>query len=286
MTSSILRGAMFAPLLLIAACGQADDPAAEFRESGAADSAGAAAEVTTADAVAGPSALELALPNIAYSFDYAFRLPGDDIGRMQQDHADICEAQGPGACRILSLSRNGSGEDATGTLELAVAADKGRALGTLISASTEAKDGEVLRADIVGEEMSKQLSDTQAQLESRIALRDRLLQVLKTRRGTVEELVAAEKEVAAVNAEIDAARSWLKETRGKVAFSRMTINYEAANPGGSFLDPIESAWGAVGWISGGVLAALMIAGAAVLPFLVLMLGVRAVQRRAAPSPQG
>ena len=145
---------------------------------------------------------------MAYLMNYGFRLAGDAIAPLQQQHADMCEAQGPYSCRIISLTRTGDDEDEIrGELQLAVASDKARGFGALVSAAAEAADAEAFRTDIQGEDMSKSIVDTEARVRSRIALRDRLMAVLETRTGKVEELVEAERGVAAVNEEIDQAQS-------------------------------------------------------------------------------
>ena len=39
--------------------------------------------------------IPVTLPKMAYVFDYGFRLAGEAIAPLQQEHADMCEAQGP-----------------------------------------------------------------------------------------------------------------------------------------------------------------------------------------------
>lgn len=224
--------------------------------------------------------IPVTLPQMAYVFDYGFRLAGEAIAPLQQQHADMCEAQGPYACRIVSLTRTGEDEDEiTGQLELAVASDKARGFGALLAASAEAADAEAFRANIQGEDVSKSIVDTEARVRSRIALRDRLMEVLRTRRGSVEELVEAERNVAAVNEEIDQAQSWLKEQQGRVAFSRMTLTYESATPGASFFKPVESAFGSLGAIFGGLTAVLIVLGSLAIPLFAAILGFKALRRR-------
>ena len=293
---------LLAPISLIAAlaaCSEAGEEAAteefataegEYAPSPAED---AVAEMATPPAQAGrssggedtapvpPSQIPVSLPKMAYVFDYGFRLAGKAIAPLQQQHADMCEAQGPYACRIVSLTRTGEDEDEIrGELQLAVASDKARGFGALLSAAAEAADAEAFRANIQGEDLSKSIVDTEARLRSRIALRDRLMDVLETRRGKVEELVEAERQVAAVNEEIDQAQSWLTEQRGRVAYSRMTLSYESATPGGSFLKPIEGAIGSLGSIFGMLLAFLIVVGAVVGPLVLTVLGVRHMAQRA------
>ena len=296
---------LLAPVSLLAliACSDSAEQPAKDAASGApptqyaveAATADAAEEAT--DAVAGNATPEdadmaelpghpdipVTLPQMAYVFDYGFRLAGETIAPLQQQHADMCEAQGPYSCRIISLTRTGEDEDEIhGELQLAVASDKARGFGALLAASAEAVDAEAFRANIQGEDVSKSIVDTQARVRSRIALRDRLMEVLRTRRGTVEELVEAERNVAAVNEEIDQAQSWLKEQQGRVAFSRMTLTYESATPGGSFFKPIESAFGSLGAIFGGLTALLIVLGSLAIPMFAAMLGFKALRRRLAP----
>jgi len=289
-------------LIALAACSEnaADESSygnASYEE--AATEAGAATQDAAADAAApadvateaatGESAfptlparpdIPVTLPRMAYAFDYGFRLAGEAIGPLQQQHADMCEAQGPYTCRIVSMTRTGEDEDEIrGQLQLEVASDKARGFGALLSAAAAQAEAEEFRADIQGEDLSKSIVDTEARVRSRIALRDRLMEVLRTRNGKVEELVEAERQVAAVNEEIDQAQSWLREQQGRVAFSRMTLNYESATPGGSFLKPIEGVVGSLGSIFGVIVAGLILVLALLGPLVLAVLGIKRLQRR-------
>ena len=279
-------------LMALAACSKAgheesavfDEPATE----GAVAPGEAAAEVSADSELAALSGLPdipLTLPKIAYAFDLGFRLASADVVSLQQEHADMCEALGPANCQIVQMSSSGEiDEDIRGELQLAVATDKARGFAKILSGAATEAGAEAFRVNIQGEELSKSIVDTEARLRSRIALRDRLLEVLETRRGKVEELVEAERGVAAVNEEIDAAQSWLREQQGRVAFSRMTIAYETANPGGSFLGPIQGAIGSLGSIFGIIIAVLIVLGAIVGPLLLGVLGIRHVTRRMNRAP--
>ena len=289
-------------LLALAACSGADEFAASEETGQSASGAAVASVEPVAEAAADNAAVSaegssaplpdraeipVSLPKMAYLFDYGFRLAGSAIGPLQQQHADMCEAQGPYVCRIVSMTRTGEDEDEIrGELRLEVASDKARGFGALLSAAAEAADAEAFRANIEGEDLSKSIVDTEAHVRSRIALRDRLMEVLRTRQGKVEELVEAERQVAAVNEEIDEAQSWLREQRGRVAFSRMTLTYETATPGGSFLKPVEGALGSLGSIFGIAVAALILMLAVAGPILLGVLGVRWVQRRRASPAEG
>ena len=261
--------------LLLAGCGQ--DRAEEASSIDAAEEVATQAEMASADmaseemqtdtALPDLDALPVGLPQLAYDYDYNWRLPAEDIGPLQRAHANLCEQQGPASCQIIGMSKTGEeAEDVRGVLEMAVASKQARAFGALLEDEAEDAGGELVSAEIAAEELSKQIVDTEARLRAREKLRDRLENVLETRRGNVEELVEAERSVARVNEEIDQARSWLREMEGRVDYSRMTVRYETGAPVTSdFLKPVAGALGSLGSILGWAVAILIVLGAILLP---------------------
>ena len=228
--------------------------------------------------------IPVGMPEIAYVFSFGFRVPGSKIPALQQRHADLCESRGPLTCRIIAMDQSGrEGEYASGMLQLAVASSEARAFGKQLATLAEGEDGEQVSAAISGEDLSKRIVDTEARLRARTLLRDRLMEVLATRRGTVTELVEAERGVAQVNEEIDQARSWLSEMKNRVAFSRLEITYQgtaaAAPSDGGFVAPVRGAIGSLGAIFGNLLAVLIVIGSLALPALAAWLGARALWRR-------
>ena len=205
-------------------------------------------------------AIPAAAPKIAYVYSYGFRVGRDEIAPLQERHADMCIKLGPLTCQVRSLQQNGAEDDyGYGELQLSVAADKAREFGRELVAATEKAGGDQVASSIEGEDLSKQIVDTEARLRSREVLRDRLMEVLRTRKGSVQELVEAERGVAQVNEEIDQARSWLQEMRGRVAYSRVTVTYqsEGAGPGG-FFEPIRKSIGSIGPVAGTVIGGMIV----------------------------
>jgi len=80
---------------------------------------------------------------------------------------------------------------------------------------------------VEGEDVSKSIVDTQARIKQRELLVARLTTVLRTRKGSVGELVEAERSVTAAQEELEQARAWLKEQQGRVAMSEFDIRYMA-----------------------------------------------------------
>lgn len=250
--------------LVLAGCSEAPEMASETAAAQFASSVAVADQasenVSPAEGAVQPQAA-LATPQIAYSYSLGFRLPADAIKPLQERHADLCEARGTSQCRIIAMNQSDTnGDYAYGNLQIAVAADNARAFSKELEASSGSSDGTLVSSSITGEDLSKQIVDTEAKLRARTVLRDRLMDILRNRKGTVAELVEAERGVAQVNQEIDQARSWLNEMRGRVAFSQMTISYESGSRvSGGFSEPIRAAWNSLGSILGTFIAFLMMA---------------------------
>jgi len=279
-----------------------DTSAPEFVGRGApnqapADAAAAASEAASAAADAAGTAPQMlpkraaiatGQPKIAYVYSYGYQLDAEGIPALQRRHADYCEKQGVQVCRILSLNQSGEEDEyAEGTLELAVAAPRARGFGAELAKQVEAAGGKEVSSAIEGEDLSKQIVDTEARLRARTVLRDRLMEVLATRRGTVAELIEAERGVADVNEEIDEARSWLNEMSSRVEFSRITIRYgtgasASAPDTGGFLAPIRAALGSVGTILGNTLGGLIVFVTALAPFGLLGWGLWRLWKRYRP----
>ena len=272
--------------LALGACSQSDDMAetSGYADMATADSTeamvaeeGATGELSALDS---RPAIPVSVPKMAYVYDYGFSVPGKEIAALQLRHADMCEALGPFSCQIVAMDHSGYGEDmARGELQLAVAADKARAFVGEVTQTLDGVEGEQVRANITGEDLSKSMVDTEARLRSRIALRDRMMDVLQTRRGTVAELVEAERSVASINEEIDQARSWMEEMKGRVAFTRVNLSYESATPvTGKFLAPVRAALGSLDSIFGLLLAVAVFVAALGVPMVLAALGGRKALR--------
>lgn len=233
------------------------------------------------------SAIPINLPKIAYSYSYAYRLDGDRIPALQRKHADLCEAQGAAVCRIVNLEQNGmEGELARGDLQLQVATSRARAFGTELAKVVGQAGGKEIATAISGEDLSKKIVDTAARLRSREVLRDRLMEVLAARKGTVAELIEAERGVAAVNEEIDEAKSWLAEMQGRIEFSDVRIRYvseeatfQAAEQGNAFTTPVNVAISSIGGILGLIVAAVIMLATIAIPIGLLVWAGRWLWRR-------
>ncbi len=225
--------------------------------------------------------IPVSIPQIAYSYQYGYRLPAIEIPKAQQAHVTLCEKRGPKICRVLNMENSGGeGDYATGMLHLEVAAKQARPFGADLAKAADEYGGSQIAASISGEDLSKQIVDTEARLRSRVLLSQRLTELLRTKSGSVKELVEAERAVTQVNEEIDQARSWLNEMRGRVAFSKIVVNYQSSAPGsGGFLQPIREAFGGISSMLGNSIGTAITFIAALLPWILVLGLIIYIRRR-------
>ena len=286
-----MRFARFVPIALLvplAACGQAPEGGA----SPAAMEVAAPAPAEGAKEGEG-EAVKVVLPQIAYSYRYGFTVPAAAIAQVQQAHVAACDRLGAARCRVVEMQRRAAdGGGASGSLRLQVDARIARGFGAELSKAVNGAGGALDESSTTSEDLSKQIVDTEARLRSKQALAARLMQLLQSRNGTVAELVEAERKVAEVQEEIDAAQSWLAEMRGRVSMSAIEVDYDAAG-GSGFFRPIREAGANLAQILGVSVAGLMVLVVGGLPWalviglIVWLLRRRRRQRRiAAETPLG
>lgn len=177
---------------------------------------------------AAPNPIEVGLPRLAYSYGLGFRLAGDRIAPAQDSHRKLCLNMGPARCQLLALDR-GVAEDTRTRARLKVrvaAAEAERFSDQLIALVAEA-GGRAIGTRVMAADVSKDIVDAEARIRQRELLVARLTDILRTRNGKVAELVEAERSVAQAQEELDQAKGWLTELRGRVGMADMEVTYEA-----------------------------------------------------------
>ncbi|MGB3471444.1 MAG: DUF4349 domain-containing protein [Erythrobacter sp.] len=247
-------------------------------------------ETTTVDITAAPSSAgtntltaqpDAQQSQIAYSYDYGFRIDSDEMLELQQAHTALCDAMGD-QCRIIRSSQaRADSYDAYGELQLQIAADKAGELTQELEAPAIELGGALISSVKDGEDLSEQIIDAEARLRSRLVLREKLTDILRSQRGSVDELVKAESEVAKVNEEIDATRTRLEQFRNRIRFSDVRVSYEPAfgETQVGFVRPVTFALRSIGSTLGMSLAAIIYALTALAPIALLLFALRWVLHR-------
>ncbi|HEX8653914.1 MAG TPA: DUF4349 domain-containing protein [Allosphingosinicella sp.] len=228
-------------------------------------------------------------PRIAYSYGYRFRVPAAALAGVQERHLQLCLELGETRCRVVSMRRTetrpaptrdhgyGGGapvEQPGAALELQVATPLAHQFGRSLGAAAGAAGGETVDRQIAAEDLSRQMVDSEARIRTRETLIRRLSALLETRSGNIQQAVEAERAINEAQEELDAARTWLAEMRGRVTMSRIGIAYESAGAGAAAereRGPFASSLAQIAALTSQSLAALLLVFGVLLPWAAIIL---------------
>ncbi|MBR0551315.1 DUF4349 domain-containing protein [Stakelama marina] len=229
----------------LASCGQAQNGSGESAPAYDISQTGSdTALPPKAEASKDIDALNVSVPKLAYTYRLGFLLPGNKIAETQQAHAALCAKLGAAQCQLMGMKRS-LGDDQTGTAtsKFRVATSAAANFQSDLSRTIDQAGGRSIETDIQAEDVSKDMVDAEARIRQRTMLVERLTDILRTRQGKVADLVEAERSVAKAQEELDEAKSWFAELKGRVAMSTFTVTYRAVAPtsapsGGALSDAV------------------------------------------------
>jgi hypothetical protein len=228
-------------------------------------------------------------PRVAYSYGYRFRVPAANLAGVQERHINLCLSMGQARCRIVSMRRGetraaprpdrvypaGEAQPDTpaASLEVQVAASVADEFGRRLTSTTGDAGGQTVDRQIGGDDVSREMVDSEARIRTREVLIRRLSALLATRSGNIQQAVEAERAINQAQEELEAARAWLAETRGRVAMSRIAIAYETGAAAAPAADPNPLATAArrVAAFTVQSLAALLLVAGIVAPWALIVL---------------
>lgn len=142
---------------------------------------------------------------------------------------------------VESTSQRRYGDMPSVSLTLRIPAEKLRqVVGSLESV------GEVTEKRISSEDITENYIDTQARLETKIKLRDRL-QALLEKATDVKDILAIEKELTRLQGDIDSMTARLKSMKGKVDYASLEVTLNAQRQE-KVLGPLGYVWERAKWI--------------------------------------
>lgn len=187
----------------------------------------------------------IGLPQIAYDYTYGFRAPSASLSELLGKHQSACEKAGAAQCTLISTSATQTPDDqqTNFNLELRVSPAWLKQFQTGLESDLKSVKGRMSAHSITSEDLSLNIVDTEARLNNKLALRDRLQEIIRQRPGKISELIEAETQLAQVQADIDAAQSALAVMRKRVATVHLTLIYhsEAVAASTSSFSPITNA---------------------------------------------
>ena len=211
---------------------------------------------------------------LAYRYGYGLVMPSTAVKSTTDKHMQICRDAGPSKCQITGSNVNNySDEDIRAKLSLRADPKWLENFVTDMKANIADVKGRVESENTSVEDLTRAILDTDARLKAKRTLRTRLEALLATRDAKLPDLLALERELARVQAEIESATANLKALRARVSMSVVNINYssERAAISRSSLSPIGEALKDFVGILSASLAAFIRMLAAILPWLLLII---------------
>lgn len=170
---------------------------------------------------------------LAYSYSMGIEAPKTAIAPLKDAHEKACADAGPKLCQVLGSSVNSWGEDQVSAyLNLRAEPEWLAAFRTSIATDADKAGGRLTSNNVSTEDLTTYIVDLEARLEAKLALRERIKNLLETRDGSLSDILAAERALAEVQGEIDSMTAQRAAARARVAMSALSISYQS--------DPVTS----------------------------------------------
>lgn len=170
---------------------------------------------------------------LAYSYSMGIEAPKNAVAPLKDAHEKACAAAGPKLCQVLGSSVNSWGEDQVSAhLSLRAEPEWLSAFRSSIASDADNAGGRLTSNNVSTEDLTTYIVDLEARLEAKLALRERIKNLLETRDGSLSDILAAERALAEVQGEIDSMSAQRAAARARVAMSALSISYQS--------DPVTS----------------------------------------------
>jgi hypothetical protein len=165
---------------------------------------------------------------MAYTYDWAFKVPTGNMEGLLNAHKKLCEDAGPANCYVTNSSISGlsESESSSGTLSMHATEAWVRSFEKGVSDGLKPFDASINSSSRSGEDLTVQIVDGEARLKSQIAFRDGLQSMLREKPGKLSDLLEIQKTLADAQSDIDSRESVLAALKLRVAMSTLTFNYE------------------------------------------------------------
>lgn len=193
-----------------------------------ADEAGPTAEDVSesrSDLREAPDVSPTAAPGVAWRYSYDYQLADEAISGVQESHAAACEALGTARCRITGLEYSvREDKSVSASLEVKLAPEIARQFGKAATEQVKKADGNLLRTQFTGEDVTPVTSVAgrqQSDLEARIAA----LEAQLSNARSPEERAQLTAQLNDLRTQLPQAKGTIASATERLASTPMTFNY-------------------------------------------------------------
>ncbi len=166
-------------------------------------------------------------PMLAYSYAITMLLPQDKVEGQMRKHAQECEKAGLNLCQIVNSSINNDEFNKSASLSIRGEPKWLMGFRNGLEQSTKDNGGKITASNVNSEDLTREITDTEARLRALNSLQKRLEVIIASRPAKLTDLLEAERELARVQGEIDSFNSNLKVAKSRVDMSVLNLNYQS-----------------------------------------------------------
>ncbi|HLY78394.1 MAG TPA: DUF4349 domain-containing protein, partial [Caulobacteraceae bacterium] len=209
--SPVVTAAAIAALIAassLAACKKADlmtAPPPQAKAQAAASSDANAAMASAGDQSAASEAAPTTpapsprAPMLAMAYKLGLAVPAEQVRPLMESHQEACERAGSDQCQVMGASADAEqGERASASLTLRATPAWMRVFRSRAEADAKDLGGRIEVAGTEGDDLSTQITDTDAAQQARAAERARLTQLMQRRTKNLDDTLQVEQEITRV----------------------------------------------------------------------------------------
>ena len=266
------------PVLLLAACSGAEESTRSSTESEVSEaSEGISADVVSEEAadasvMKAPGIPASSAPNLAFEYRYAFKLPDDKIGAVQEEHAEACQTLGTSRCQIVDMKYQQINENqAEAMLAFKLDPSIARKFGRDAIASVEKAEGVLADGNVTGTNIGGEIEDSQGRSALLQAQLERLELRLKAKLPA-KERASLQDRAEEIRRELDDETDGRSKGEIKLAMTPVQFTYtsDGGVPGFGKDNPFANAFDVAATSFATMVSFVLLALGLVLPWALLL----------------
>jgi Domain of unknown function (DUF4349) len=240
------------PLLLVTGCSPSDGGGGGDGTTADASATGNRADVSAVDvaeeaasAMKAPGISASVAPNLAFEYRYAFKLPDDRIGAVQEQHAEACETLGSARCQVVDMRYQQINEnEAEAMLAFKLDPAIARRFGRDAIATVEKAEGVLADGNVTGTNVGGAIEDSQGRSALVQAQLERLEKRLSLKGLPPKERASLQDRAEELRKELDGEQEGRRQGETKLAMTPVQFTYtsDGGVPGFGKHNPFASAF--------------------------------------------